>query len=774
MTVYAISVSVAEGLLIVTVNWPLSVGSDAASLAAIVISAESLSAMVPVATSVIVTEPTGTIAVTVPLRLTLKLSDASTKESSLSGTTKSCVSPAVPKKLSVWEVEVKSAVPAVPVVKSTLTLNPPSTALDEVAVKVIVPSSVTVTSAIVTTVASLSVIESVPVSAVSTSRPFSGVVSLTARAILNDSVVASTKSSSVIAMVKVFSPVSPAFQVTLWVAPAKSLPSPPKLTSMVKSWSTSLSRFTVIVAVPADSLTVTSATVTTAASLSMIVPVAVSAMTIEATGTVADTAPLMLTLKLSAVSTSVSSVTATVKSCVSPGVPVKASVCERVAKSAVPAVPVAKFTSTLNPFSTALEEVAVKVIVPSSETVTSSIVTVVESLSTIESVPVSAVATARPLRGVVLLTAKEMPKFSVAASTKSSSLIATVNVLSPVSPADQVTLCVLFAKSLPSPPKLTSTVRSWSRSLSRLTVIVAVPAASSTVTSATVTAAASSSVMFPMAVSEISMDPTGTVAVTLLMLTVKLSAASTSVSLFNATLKVCVSPADPLKLSVWVVVVKSAAVAVAGVKSTSTLNPPSMALVDVAVKVIVPSSATVTSSIVMTVESLSIIDSVPTSLVVTSRPASGVVALTASAILNCSMDGSTNSSSLIAIVNDLSPVSPAVHVTFWVAFAKSLPSPPKLTSTVKSWSRLLSRFTVIVAVPASSLTVTSATVTTAASLSMIVPVAVSEMSIDPTGTVAVTLLMLTLKFSAASISVSSFTETLKLCVSPAVPLKISV
>ncbi len=67
-----------------------------------------------------------------------------------------------------------------------------------------------------------------------------------------------------------------------------------------------------MVAVPSPSLTVTSATVTTAASLSMMVPMAASEMSIEPTGTVAATAPDMLTVKLSAASTKSSSVSVTV------------------------------------------------------------------------------------------------------------------------------------------------------------------------------------------------------------------------------------------------------------------------------------------------------------------------------------------------------------------------------------------------------------------------------------------------------------------------------
>ncbi len=101
-----------------------------------------------------------------------------------------------------------------------------------------------------------------------------------------------------------------------------------------------------------------------------------------------------------------------------------------------------------------------KVIVPSSETDTSSIVTTEESLSIIESVPVSVTVTLRPLRGDELLTAKSIVKLSLVASTNSSSAMATVKVLLPVSPAVHVTLWVALAKSLPSPAKLTSTVRS--------------------------------------------------------------------------------------------------------------------------------------------------------------------------------------------------------------------------------------------------------------------------------------------------------------------------
>ena len=70
-------------------------------------------------------------------------------------------------------------------------------------------------------------------------------------------------------------------------------------------------------------------------------------------------------------------------------------------------------------------------------------------------------------------------------------------------------------------------------------MIVAVPAPSLTVTSATVTTAASLSVIVPVAVSVIVIEPTGTVAATTpLMLTLKLSLASTIVSLFSGTVKV--------------------------------------------------------------------------------------------------------------------------------------------------------------------------------------------------------------------------------------------
>ena len=168
------------------------------------------------------------------------------------------------------------------------------------------------------------------------------------------------------------------------------------------------------------------------------------------------------------------------------------------------------------------------------------------------------------------------------------------------------------------------------------------------------------------------------------MLTLKLSLASTIVSFVSGTVKVSVSPAVPAKVSVWEVVVKSAASAVPGVKSTSTLKPPSTALLEVAVKVSVPFSATVTFSIVTAVESLSMIVSVPVSVVVTLRPPSGVLALTASAILKSSVVASTRLSSVIATVKVLSPVSPVVQVTLCVVFAKSLPSPPKLTSIVRS------------------------------------------------------------------------------------------
>ncbi len=155
--------------------------------------------------------------------------------SSFSSTLKVCASFAVPEKVSVCVVVTKSAASAVPAVKSTSKVNPPSTTWVEIAVKVITPSSATVTSSIVTAVVSLSVIERLPVSVVVTSRPFNGVLGLTAKAMLKLSVVASTRSSSVIATVNVLSPVSPAIQVTLWVALAKSLPSPPKPTSMLRS-----------------------------------------------------------------------------------------------------------------------------------------------------------------------------------------------------------------------------------------------------------------------------------------------------------------------------------------------------------------------------------------------------------------------------------------------------------------------------------------------------------------------------------------------------------
>ncbi len=192
----------------------------------------------------------------------------------------------------------------------------------------------------------------------------------------------------------------------------------------------------------------------------MIVPTAVSLMSIEATGAVVAVTPLMLTVKLSDPSIKASSLSPTVKICVSPALPRKVNVCDAVLKSLVPAVPVVKSTSTVKPPSTALAEMAANVIVPSSATVTSSIVTAVESLSTMARMPVSVVFTSRPFNGVLALTARLISKFSTLASIKRSSVIATVKLLLPDSPADQVTLCVVLAKSLPSPPKSTSMVKS--------------------------------------------------------------------------------------------------------------------------------------------------------------------------------------------------------------------------------------------------------------------------------------------------------------------------
>ena len=95
----------------------------------------------------------------------------------------------------------------------------------------------------------------------------------------------------------------------------------------------------------------------------------------------------------------------------------------------------------------------------------------------------------------------------------------------------------------------------------------------------------------------------------------------------------------------------------------------------------------------------------------------------------------------------------------------------KATSTDKPPSTAASSVAVNVNVP-SSFAMASSIVTLAVSLSVMVPIAVSVTLIDPTGTLAATTFVSeTLNDSAASAIASSFNETVKVCVSPAVPAR---
>ena len=284
--------------------------------------------IVPVAVSVISIDPTGTVAVTKFVSETVKASLASTRESSVSGTVKLCVSPAVPANDNVWVAPPKSADVAVPFVKATSTSNPPSTSAPSVAVKTSIPSSLTVTSSIVIADESLSVIVPVAVSVMSIEP--TGTVAVTR--FVSETVkssAASTNESSVSGTVNVC--VSPAVPVkeSVWLVPSKSADvavAPVNATSTSSPPSTAESNVAVNVSVP-SSLTVTSSIVTSAESLSVIVPVAVSVMLIDPTGTLAATTLLRETVKFSAASTSESSVSGTVNVCVSPAVPANDSVC---------------------------------------------------------------------------------------------------------------------------------------------------------------------------------------------------------------------------------------------------------------------------------------------------------------------------------------------------------------------------------------------------------------------------------------------------------------
>ena len=188
-----------------------------------------------------------------------------------------------------------------------------------------------------------------------------------------------------------------------------------------------------------------------------------------------------------------------------------------------------------------------------------------------------------------------------------------------------------------------------------------------TVTSSIVIAAASLSMIVPVAVSVTSIDPTGTVAVTRFVSeTVKSSVASTNASSVSGTVKVCVSPAVPVKDSVWLVPSKSADVAVAPVKETSTSRPPSTLESNVAVNVRVPSSLAVTFSIVTAAESLSVM--VPVAVSVISIDPTGTVAVTK--LVNETVKSSAASTSESSVSGTekvrLSPENP-VNDSVWVA-----------------------------------------------------------------------------------------------------------
>ena len=331
-----------------------------------------------------------------------------------------------------------------------------------------------------------------------------------------------------------------------------------------------------------------------------------------------------------------------------------------------------------------------------------------------------------------------------------------------------------------------STLNPPSTAAFKVTSTVIVPSPSLTVTESTVTAAVSSAssliVTVPtllMSIEAAGADVTDKLASEIS----RLSANSTIASSTISKVTVWTSSTSPANVNVCgLTEMVSPDSVVMSVRTASTVNPPSTAASKVTFTVIVPaSSLTVTDSTVTAARSAasSLIVTVPTLLMSIQTPVADVADKLVREISRLSANSTMLSSTISKVTVWTSFTSPAnVNVCGLTEMVSpdSVVMSVRTASTVNPPSTAASKVTFTVIVPASSLTVTESTVTTAVSSasSLIVTVPTLLMSIAPAGAVVVARLSREISNVSASSTIASSTiVSVTVWTSPAPPTNVS-